>query len=187
MNKKEILLIAGSKGTGKDYLCSLIIEELKKHNIVAQRYAFADKPKEMLCQMFGISLDDFNKYKNKKSKIYVKDKDQYVELTDFRSLIQTFGTEVMQGTFGKNVWVDFLIDNINSDKDIDISVISDFRFKHEDISNKKILIINKDIKENDQHISENDLKDTHFPIIVDNTSQPDLSKQIDKIMTYLFE
>lgn len=181
----EILLIAGKKGSGKDYLASLIIEELNKKNIKAKQMAFADNIKDMLCKTLNVGLDDFNEYKNKRSKIYVeKSHGEFEHLTDFRSLIQTFGTDVMQEHFGKSVWVDMLLRDIDESDD-DICVISDFRFDHEEISNKKILIYNKDLDTSDTHLSENGLKGTNFQMIIDNTGKRDLSLHVKEIEKFL--
>jgi archaellum biogenesis ATPase FlaH len=182
----KYILINGKKRSGKDYLAKLLKNEFEKNNYTCKIIAFADPIKEIIAKTFGMSNALLDKFKNNKEKLYVSVKPyEYQEITNFRSILQNFGTEAMQSTFGKTVWVDFLLKNtFYSDKDF--IIVPDFRFLSENIGFKTINIFNKNLEDDgDHHKSENELNDFIFDYTVDNTDHPDLEKKVKTLVKFI--
>ena len=151
-----IIGICGHKGSGKDYLAN-ILKQYTNYKITH----FADPIKDILCEVFKISKDELNKLKN--------DENTKILGTNMRSILQTFGTDVMQNMFGKRVWVDLVLKEDNL-------IISDVRFQHEvdAILEKGGFIIKLDSPCLDSHISESGIDkipDSCFKYIFDNTKK----------------
>jgi hypothetical protein len=171
-----VILISGKKRAGKDYIADIISKEFGFKKI-----AFANNLKEIISVTFNISLDELDLFKNEPQNfpIYFGDKK-----TDFRKILQRCGTAI-KPIFGEDIWANLVkkrIEDLNSNV-----VISDFRFLSEyytleDLNPLTIKVINRDLKDIDNHISENELNDFNFDIILDNTSHK-LTK--DKIITTL--
>ena len=151
-----IIGICGHKGSGKDYLAN-ILKEYTGFKVVH----FADPIKDILCEIFNISLDELNNLKNsEKTKILG---------TNMRSILQTFGTNIMQKFCGKRIWVDLVLKEDNL-------IIADVRFQHEvdAILGKGGFIIKLDSPCLDSHISESGIDkmpDSCFKYIFDNTKK----------------
>ena len=151
-----IIGICGHKGSGKDYL-GAILKEFTGFKVVH----FADPIKDILCEVFKISKDELNELKNSE--------DSKILGTNMRSILQTFGTDVMQNMFGKRVWVDLVLKEDNL-------IISDVRFQHEvdAILEKGGFVIKLDSPCLDSHISESGIDkipDSCFKYIFDNTKK----------------
>ena len=182
MNK--IILINGKKRSGKNYAAQMIKEELDNRGYTVQIIAFADPIKEIISTTFGMSLELLDIFKNQKQELYTtRDNatdeeifmgDDLELVTDFRTILQRFGTEAMQTMFGKNVWVDLLLKRAQK-SGVDFVIVPDFRFMTENIGFKSINIFNNDIiDEDDKHASENELNDFIFDYVINNTGKPDL-------------
>ena len=151
-----IIGICGHKGSGKDYLAN-ILKQYTNYKITH----FADPIKDILCEVFKISKDELNKLKN--------DENTKILGTNMRSILQTFGTDVMQRFCGKRIWVDLVLKEDNL-------IISDVRFQHEvdAILEKGGFIIKLDSPCLDSHISESGIDkipDSCFKYIFDNTKK----------------
>ena len=151
-----IIGICGHKGSGKDYL-GAILREFTGFKVVH----FADPIKDILCEVFKISKGELNELKNSE--------DSKILGTNMRSILQTFGTDVMQNMFGKRVWVDLVLKEDNL-------IISDVRFQHEvdAILEKGGFVIKLDSPCLDSHISESGIDkipDSCFKYIFDNTKK----------------
>ena len=151
-----IIGICGHKGSGKDYL-GAILKEFTGFKVVH----FADPIKDILCDLFKISKNELNELKNSE--------DSKILGTNMRSILQVFGTDVMQNMFGKRVWVDLVLKEDNL-------IISDVRFQHEvdAILEKGGFIIKLDSPCLDSHISESGIDkipDSCFKYIFDNTKK----------------
>ena len=82
------IALFGPAGSGKDYLAN-ILKQYTNYKITH----FADPIKDILCEVFKISKDELNKLKN--------DENTKILGTNMRSILQTFGTDIMQNMFGK--------------------------------------------------------------------------------------
>lgn len=152
-----IIGICGHKGSGKDYL-GAILKEFTGFKVVH----FADPIKDILCDLFKISKDELNELKNSE--------DSKILGTNMRSILQTFGTDVMQRFCGKRIWVDLVLKEDNL-------IIADVRFQHEvDAILEKggfVIKLKSNFKE-DNHISESgidNIPDSCFKYIFDNTKK----------------
>lgn len=191
MKKQKIILVSGKKRVGKDTFSKTLKGELQTACISSNIFAFAEPVKQIMAKTFQVSLEDLDAYKNSGDLIRFPHK-----LTSFRELIQNFGTEAMQETFGKDVWVNVLREKIRN-SDADIIIISDFRFLHEDLRNLKefkdscisVLVYNDNDKHRDaiedSHISENALKDYAFDYKINNTNHNELISESRKFIKEL--
>lgn len=152
-----IIGICGHKGSGKDYLAN-ILKQYTNYKITH----FADPIKDILCEVFKISKDELNKLKN--------DENTKILGTNMRSILQTFGTDIMQNMFGKRVWADLVLKDDNL-------IVADVRFQHEiDAILEKggfVIKLKSNFKE-DKHISESgieELPESSFKYIFDNSKK----------------
>jgi len=173
---KKIIMVSGLKRSGKDYISNIIKNELTKKGYTVDIFAFAKPIKDIITKTLNISLDELDLYKNEKSPISING----TICTDMRKVLQDFG-EVMKDTFGKDVWVKAMLNNINNSK-ADIIIISDFRFLIEYESLKSldhnittINVLDFNLKLDDAHPSERELIDNDFKydICLDNTAKND--------------
>lgn len=151
-----IIGICGHKGSGKDYLAN-ILKEYTGFKVVH----FADPIKDIISDLFKISKDKLNELKNSE--------DTKILGTNMRSILQTFGTNIMQKFCGKRIWVDLVLKEDNL-------IIADVRFQHEvdAILEKGGFIIKLDSPCLDSHISESGIDkipDSCFKYIFDNTKK----------------
>lgn len=149
-----IIGICGHKGSGKDYLGAI----LRKHTGFKIVH-FADPLKEMIAFLLNISIYELDDLKNHE--------DQNICNTNMRSILQKFGTDIMQKQCGKDIWIKQVLteDNI---------IIPDVRFKHEfdAISKKGGILIKLLGGKTDSHISETELDEidnSKFDFVFDNT------------------
>ena len=181
MNK--IVLINGKKRSGKDFTANLIKEEIERRGYTCEIMSFASPMKFIVSKLFGITEDELDLYKNDKYPIYTQD--SYGDLdyiTDFREVLQRFGTEAMKPIFGDNVWASILYDKAHKSQS-DVVLVPDFRFLIEHINSQSVLtlkIVHKDIEEacKDPHPSETELNDFLFNSYIDNTGYPDTTDVI---------
>lgn len=133
---KKIIFINGKKRSGKDTTAEMLQQELLKQNKTVKVLAFADKLKDMVCEMFGISRSELDEYKNEYSDILVEDNtnyfgfghiNPYVPLTDFRTFLDTFGNKIAKSLGGDSVWADKVLEIIENSNE-EYFIISDFRF-----------------------------------------------------------
>ena len=189
---KQLILINGLKRSGKDYLAELIREIEGEINVIS----FADPIKQIIADTFSISLEQLEDYKNDEVELYTElpklDGYDYLFVSDFRKILQRFGTEAMKKQFGQDVWAKRGIDLI-TESDSHINVIPDFRFLIEfneaveqatehGYNVTTINIFNKDLPTPDLHASERELSDNDFEFdyTIDNTGQPANIKEIVK-------
>src|SRR5574344_1244920 len=112
----------------------------------------------MIAFLLNISIDELNDLKNHE--------DQKICNTNMRSILQKFGTDIMQKQCGKDIWIKQVLteDNI---------IIPDVRFKHEfdAISKRGGMLIKLLGGKTDSHISETELDEidnSKFDFVFDN-------------------
>ena len=133
----------------------------EKDGLKVFKTAFADKLKEYLCILFNLSLEELNNLKNSEVP-FTKN-----GLT-MRNLLQKFGTDIFTSKIDKLFWIKETAKEI-IEKNPDVVIISDLRFKDEIQINKfvcasqiAVRIISEDSIQSSSHISENDLNDYTF-------------------------
>jgi len=178
MKEMKIILINGKKRSGKDYFAKLLQDELYKNKKTSCIMGFADPIKEIISKTLNISLSDLDTFKNTKEKIIVQ-KNGFQEITDFRQVLQTFGTEAMKPIFGEGVWVKLFLSRAHSSH-VDFVIVPDFRFISEEISEITVKIRNDEIDYacEDSHTSENELNDFKFKYTIDNSGYRDIEDDV---------
>jgi hypothetical protein len=198
VKQQKVILINGLKRSGKDYLSEKIAEIVGENNV--EIISFANPMKEIIANTFGISLNELEEYKNDTEgygleiKAYPNNQpSSVIAYTNFRKILQRFGTEGMKPIFGENVWAELGINNVlKSEKEY--ILIPDFRFlseyseaKTKSKGNYKLYtvnIFNDNLPQADAHASETELKEHNFKFdyIIDNTGQPDIEGSVNKFL-----
>lgn len=180
----KIVLINGKKRSGKDFFARQLSGELSKLGYSSKIVSFADPIKGIIADTFNISLQDLDNFKNNSTPVgiidYGYDEDTVQKLTDFRSILQNFGTEAMKKWFGEDVWVKVLLERTR-DMNYDFILVPDFRFLCENlVGGITVKICNNDIEKNstDEHRSENELNDFSFDHVFDNTGYRDITEDV---------
>jgi len=156
----KVVLISGLKRSGKDYVSDML---------KITKLSFAKPLKMILAETLSLKMSELENFKNQELDIKVGN----LICTDFRTALQKFGTEVMQSWFGKDVWVDLLIDNL---PDVECVVVSDWRFKREyEVLSEKFDVFTVRVEDYnltpDEHKSEQDLLDFKFDYKIDNSNK----------------
>lgn len=167
---KQIFMIAGSQGAGKDYTAKRLAHYLyKKTGKEAHIFRLADPIKDILAKTFNITLKEVERLKRSNEKVCFN-------LT-MRELLQRFGTEACQCVFGRDVWIK-MAQNVINNTNCDTFIIPDFRFKLDyellkDSGDVTTILVKKyplqwrqnPFINSDSHRSEHDLADFEFDLI----------------------
>ena len=126
---KKIILLNGLPRAGKDTVADFIVD-----NFNYTKKSFASPMKRIISNTFGISLGELEEMKNNTDEFGVEIKvypnnqpQQVIQYTNFREILQKFGTEGMKPEFGDAVWSDLLYNSIIK-ADTDLFVVADYRF-----------------------------------------------------------
>lgn len=180
-------MVSGLKGAGKDYISAKLQEQIEDSVVMA----IAEPMKDIIATTMGISLDELDKYKNDKESLFVHVDgfDDGQEITNFRSILQRFGTEAMKKHFGDDVWVDLLTSKMPPYGTV---IISDWRFHTEYIKMRwrgGVNLITLRVEDfnltGDGHISEHDLDGYNFDFRIDNTAKDD--SYIEQMLPLLYK
>lgn len=162
-------------------LLNISIENFENRDFKERTYIYFPKLKITTHPNSAYVLSDNKFSKLIASKDFSFLKTHYITI---RQLLQCFGTEIMRGYFGDNLWI---LATLLNKKNI---IISDLRFKVEakaiKDNNGKLLYINRNICIPGNHASEReiiDLKESgEFDYIIDNNGTlKELFKNINKI------
>jgi hypothetical protein len=196
--KKTIILLHGKKGSGKDYIGSKIEDWLKSKNQPPLRTALANPIKEILSRTLGLETlyEDINEFKNNPEKysllVLNNTSQENISTLNFRTLLTRFGNDVIKEYFGKDIWVNLIIDLINKSEEKFV-VITDLRLFEEYKKIKDYCLLNNyrlitfnvlggdDL---DTHITEAGL-DINFTYTFDNRNKTITSADVDVIMTLI--
>jgi len=124
---KKVILINGLARSGKDTTAKIMQEELIKQGYSVKVLAFADKLKDMVCEMFNISRDELDDYKNNKVNMYLGEEYYSYPLTDFRTFLDIFGNKIAKTLGGESVWADIVLNDIQNSEE-EYFIVPDFRF-----------------------------------------------------------
>jgi hypothetical protein len=178
--KKKIILINGQKRAGKDTTAEFLKQDLLNKGKSVEIFAFADKLKDMVCEMFNLTKSQLDYYKNQEFNIFAEIVEERVnfineqKLTDFRTFLDIFGNKIAKTLGGNNVWADIVLKQVQ-ESDSEYFILSDFRFpiEFEVFMNKgfkfSTIKVQRDLPKSNLE-SENALKDFYFDIILDNNS-----------------
>lgn len=174
----KVILVSGLKRSGKDFV-SAKMQSLIGGSIVM---AFAEPLKDIIATTMSVSKDELEEYKNNgehiftHSEIYMNDTRDKEPFTNFRLILQRFGTEAMKKHFGDDVWVHLLATKLPDDG---VVIVSDWRFKREfEVLSKlaKVYTVRVDdvnLTTDDLHPSETELEDFNFNVRIDNSNKDD--------------
>lgn len=179
--KQKIILLSGFKRSGKDFIAQYIHSKVSNSNIIS----FAEPMKFIIAKTFGLTLEELDTFKNEPSeygielKAYPNNQNQVTfRQSNFREVLQLFGTEGMKPMFGEHVWAE-LAENRANELGGTI-IISDFRFRIEDEVWDKdkydvitVRIQDDNLAMTDPHASEVDLLRYTFDYYVNNTDKND--------------
>ena len=177
--KPLIIQISGKKRAGKDTLAKFLLNAYQDQGKSVELISFAEPLKNIAATILNVTPTQLDTFKNEPElyKLVTMNKDNFVTVTNYRSVLQLLGSEAMKKWFGPNVWVDLLNHRINQSK-ADVIIIPDWRFKSEAINNTVKLRVLTHIKSTDTHVSEIDLDDyTDFNYYIDNVDYK-LTQQI---------
>lgn len=186
----QLILVNGKKRSGKDYFAKMLTDELAKVGKTAEVMSFAEPIKEIIAETFDLSLEDLDDYKNQARACGIShskmDGYEFEKLTDFRLILQKFGTEAMKKWFGEDVWVRLLADRAYKSS-AEFIIVPDFRFLTEDVPGAiTVKIKNADVDNSgDTHRSETELNDFTFMHTFDNTGYPDISSDVQEFVKEL--
>ena len=194
----KIVLISGYARCGKDLTASILEHRLKLQQVSASSTSFASPMKRIVAKTMGILPSQLEGFKNDSSNMKLKttNGEATIMTTNYRAVLQRFGTEGMKSEFGDNVWIDLAYKEIlKSDKDV--VIISDWRFKQElwrlqylseEVDSTEIItirVVRRGQVNTATHSSEVDLDDgIDFDYTIDNdgVSTLHLSEQLDDII-----
>ena len=159
-------MIGGKKRTGKGSGTEYLKKLYETQGLTVDVISIASTIKEIIADLFDISIEDVEKYKNTPNKYWVEVMDKgelTLHQTDFRVLLQRLGTDVRNKYLGQTFWVRLAVDKITASK-ADIVLIDDWRFpfEYEEILKvfpTKTLITLRDTGTKDTHESETALDD----------------------------
>ena len=182
-----IIGLHGIQRSGKDTVFSLIQSEYPH----AIRLAFADKIKESLAALFGVSVREIDILKKERAMFKVESKN-YEHSYTWRSFAQRYGTEAHREIFGEDFWVDKVLPRpnkrgINSHKN-KLWIITDVRFSNEalrikELGGKVVSLKRPDLQNIDNHVSENSLNNFFIDYeLVNDGSLEQLKERAIKIV-----
>lgn len=176
-----IIGLNGRMRSGKDTVAEILAE---LHPDV-QRIAFADKLKDSICALFGISREMLELLKLGDNRLVLDPDpkladDEYTYLMDefpqltFRQFTQRFGTEAHREIFADTFWIDQVFNGL--DHKNRIVVITDMRFPNELAAVAKhsgwLVKVKRDEAESkaDSHSSEQFIADSEFHYLIENNA-----------------
>ena len=165
---KKYIQIAGAKRSGKDTLAKLLTKYIPNSKVMS----FANPLKDIIAKTFNIDQVALDNFKNKPDRFKVlvidTDEDAILAETNFREILQRFGTEGMKPYFGEDVWQKLLMQEAEKSNS-DYVIIPDYRFPEETIQGAMTVKVLADVCNEDMHSSERALDGFKFQKYIDNT------------------
>jgi len=191
---KTVILINGLPRAGKDTVADFIVD-----NFNYTKMSFATPLKSVIAGTFGISLEDLETMKNNTDeygveiKVYPNNQPQQVlKYTNFREILQKFGTEGMKPEFGNSVWGDLLYKKV-LESDQKLFVVPDYRFiveyqPQDNIKIIRILVLDDRELPTEGHASDVELyqNNVKFDYTINNTGTLiELEEKVNSIIKEL--
>lgn len=149
VSKRQIILIGGSAGSGKNQVGDYLIKRAKSQGFTAKHLYFAKAVKDLAKTAYheysvhlnssiqeaigklGEQHEGEGKAVGVLRKLLINPENWYEnKTTSTRLLIQSLGTDIVRNTIDREHWVRIVSEDI-ADSDEDIIVITDFRFPNE--------------------------------------------------------
>jgi len=185
---KTVFSIIGKKRVGKDLVADYICQKRG-----CKKYALAKPLKDLVCNIFGITMEQLDQYKNEAWGLdaYPITEDLIGRASDdidvsFRSILQRTG-DSMKNFFGIDCYMKKFHEWFMNE---DVAVISDVRLKEEQrwLTAHTSPVFIKVIRDNDEdtdskHRTETESEALGYDIIIENNGTiEELYEKIDKIL-----
>ena len=177
--------LVGCKGVGKDAVGQYLID-----NYEFTKLAFADKLKEAVANLFGITVKEVDEGKSMPWMISIED--GIVANLTWREFLQRFGTEMGRNTFGQNFWIQqwensYTALSVLEPDAFQFVVVTDVRFDNEAhailTAGGWLVEITRKGHEPDGHASEEGIDEKLIDaLIINNGTLQDLYQDVDKLM-----
>lgn len=162
--------IAGKKGSGKDTVGRIIIEEIIKDCSLADKISFAEPLKLAICAMFGYTMDQLE------DEVFKETIDPKIGKAP-RYLMQALGTEYGRNLVRDDIWVLLAKNRVLSMLgEYKTPVITDVRFENEaamirGLGGSIIHVYNDELIDNEfsTHVSEKGIKPEEMDIMFYNS------------------
>lgn len=161
-----IIGIGGARGSGKNTLAEIIIEQYPQF----KQIAFVDPLKDFIIKLFDLNgLDGYDAFKRD---IIQWREHQY----EGRLIVQEIGMMMLK--LQPTIFIDYAISQLMQHPNL---IITDVRMPHEiswirQYSNKLIYMKGKTSDQKDKHITENAVKENDFDLIIYNTDTKEFLK-----------
>lgn len=198
---KKVILISGKKRSGKDFTTTEMIRQLGEQGINAKRVSFADPMKQIIAETFGMTVEAVNECKDNPDTFIVGILKQdltaenptadVLHETNFRKILQNFGSDAMKNVFGDQLWANLALKQVGNELayGADVVIMSDFRFDTEFYIFKAALgdaVVTINVlggETGDNHISEIG-PSIDFDYVIDNTEKsPAIFKAVTEVIT----
>ena len=112
MNSPIIIQLLGQARAGKDWTAEQLKQAFEAQGKSVAVMSYAAPMKRIAASLFGVSLDELDKYKNNPShySIWVCTPSNHTVLNhfNFRTFLQRLGNESMKPEFGNTVWAELM-------------------------------------------------------------------------------
>lgn len=176
----QILQIGHEKGRGKDTFAEYLKHHAEAKGLKVSIVSYATPLKEIMSEALDIPVHILNDLKN--NNIY------------YRGVLQRFGSGKMKEIFGNDVWVRLFEEKLEElfVSGTHLVIIPDFRFKVEHIETAKTYRVVRPMptesRVTDKHISETELNDFPYDVVIHNTGTlEELSRIAKAEIELLFE
>ena len=176
MGEPLVIQLLGLARAGKDWTAEQLKQAFEAQGKSVAVMSYAAPMKRIAASLFGVSLDELDKYKNNPNyySIWVCTPSNHTVLNhfNFRTFLQRLGNESMKSEFGNSVWADLMKTQI-ANADADVIIIPDCRFQVELDTFPQattIRVINRDLPPPMGHASETELLDFVPDYFLDNTA-----------------
>lgn len=176
----KVIMIGGRKRTGKGVATASLKTMYESQGLSVATVSIASTVKEIIADLFEISEEDVDKYKNNPKNFWVEvmqNGELTLQQTDFRRLLQLLGTDIRNKYLGQYFWIRVAVDKIKSSK-ADIVLVDDWRFifEYEEVLKEfptRTLIIRRDTGIIDNHESETALDNFVADFTINNNKSLD--------------
>lgn len=171
----KVIALAGSKGSGKDTVASIIKTALSEKDIECSLVAFADPIKEKVKAIFNLDTSSNEEYDLFKRGIIRSDvsswqQEEYQKIIPARNVVRDIG--MLMRSYDEMQFVKYVRSKINDEPE-KIWIVTDMRFENEyaflkNEYNAKTIKVKRMMAEYDGHATEIEFSDYKIKYIIDN-------------------
>ena len=180
-----IIQLLGQARAGKDFTAQSLKEYYISKGYTVEIKSYAAPMKRIAANLFGISLEQLDDFKNRSSEVLIKVydegvKDKFLFELNFRIFLQLLGSDAIKPEFGNSVWADLMKSSI-ANSTADIIIIPDCRFTTElqtFPTSITVRVINSSLEPPMDHASELELLEYPVDFTIDNTDYKLTSEEV---------